>query len=312
LSLGNNAGTRTAGPGRWYVFWRLLRPHTLTASVIPVMTGTAVALLKGPVDYRLFFGMLLASVIIQSATNMFNEYYDYKKGLDNPDSVGIGGAIVRYGVQAGTVLRLALAFCFVALMIGVYLCYRSTWWLAPIGMICILVGYLYTGGPYPIAYTPFGELVAGFFMGAVIVLISFFIQVHQLGIWPVLAAVPQTVLIGAILLANNIRDLDRDREKGRRTLPVLLGRTGAIRLLAAMLIFSYLWIVPLLGLMTPWLALVFLSVPQAVRAVSRFSGRVTPAQMMPAMQACAQTNTLFGLMIVLAMILQAGWVPRRW
>lgn len=312
MSLGNNAGTRTAGPGRWYVFWRLLRPHTLTASVIPVMTGTAVALLKGPVDYRLFFGMLLASVIIQSATNMFNEYYDYKKGLDNPDSVGIGGAIVRYGVQAGTVLRLALAFCFVALMIGVYLCYRSTWWLAPIGMICILVGYLYTGGPYPIAYTPFGELVAGFFMGAVIVLISFFIQVHQLGIWPVLAAVPQTVLIGAILLANNIRDLDRDREKGRRTLPVLLGRTGAIRLLAAMLIFSYLWIVPLLGLMTPWLALVFLSVPQAVRAVSRFSGRVTPAQMMPAMQACAQTNTLFGLMIVLAMILQAGWVPRRW
>lgn len=268
------------------------------------MVGTAVTLIKGPIDYALFFSMLLASIIIQSATNMFNEYYDFTKGLDNADSVGIGGAIVRYGIKPKTVFRLALALCFIALLIGVYICYRSTWWLAPIGLVCILAGYLYTGGPCPVAYTPLGELVAGFFMGAVIILISFYIQTGQITTSAILIAVPQSVLVGAILMANNIRDLDGDRTKGRRTLAVLLGRPGAIRLLGAMFAFSYLWIVPLLAAVTAWLALAFLSAPAAVQAVLGFRGKTQPAEMMPAMQATARLNTLFGLMVVLAFVLR--------
>src|SRR5690625_2956637 len=120
--------------------------------------------------------MLLASILIQIATNMFNEYYDYKLGLDTEQSVGIGGTIVRDGVAPKTVLNLAIILFIVAIGLGVYISMSSSWWIAVIGSISMLFGYLYTGGPIPIAYTPFGELFAGLFMGTGIVMISYFIQ----------------------------------------------------------------------------------------------------------------------------------------
>lgn len=302
----DSIGQTTAEPRHLSIWWRLLRPHTLTASIIPVLVGTALALLNGRINISLFASMLLASMIIQSAANMFNEYYDFKKGLDTAESVGIGGAIVRYGVREGTVFNLAVSLCIIALLLGTYICLRSNWWLAPIGLVCIGVGYLYTGGPYPIAYTPLGEIVAGFFMGFVIIMISFFIQTGIITMQSIVMSVPVSILIGAILLANNIRDLEGDRAKGRHTLAVLLDKINAIRLLQAMLAFSYLFVIAVvyLRLMTPWLLLVLLSLPKAIRAARGFSGKSTPSQMMPAMQATAQCNTQFGLLIVLAIIVK--------
>src|SRR5690625_5837618 len=119
--------------------------------------------------------MLLASILIQAATNMFNEYYDYVRGLDNESSVGIGGTIVRDKVAPKTVLKLALTFFAAAILLGVYICIASSWWIAVIGLICMIFGYLYTGGPFPIAYTSFGELFSGFLIGTVIIVDSYYI-----------------------------------------------------------------------------------------------------------------------------------------
>lgn len=96
-------------------YWQLMRPHTLTAAVVPVLVGTAAAkiYLLGSEDhlkFSLFLAMLLACLLIQAATNMFNEYYDFKKGLDDHTSVGIGGAIVRNGMSPKQVMNLAIAF----------------------------------------------------------------------------------------------------------------------------------------------------------------------------------------------------------
>ncbi|HET7628939.1 MAG TPA: 1,4-dihydroxy-2-naphthoate polyprenyltransferase [Bacillales bacterium] len=288
----------------WKIWWRLLRPHTLTAGFIPVLVGTSLSLSFGTIDIPLFLAMLAASLLIQSATNMFNEYYDYKLGLDTENSVGIGGTIVRDGVKAETVLTLAFAFFGAALLIGVYICAQTSWWLALIGSVCMAAGYFYTGGPYPIAYTPFGELVSGLFMGLVIILISFYIQTGTITINSVLLAVPIAILVGGILLANNIRDLDGDKEKGRRTLAILFGRNKAILLLAAMFGFSYMWITVLilLGLASPWLLVVLASIPKAVQATRLFKGRTISVQMMPAMKATAQMHTLFGLLLTLGLV----------
>src|SRR5690625_4225012 len=118
----------------WQVWWRLLRPHTLTASFIPVFVGTMFAYITEDIFLvDLFLAMLLASILIQSATNMFNEYYDYKRGLDNEKSVGIGGTIVRDGIHPKTVLYLAFIFFFVAILLGVYICMATSWWIAVIG-----------------------------------------------------------------------------------------------------------------------------------------------------------------------------------
>jgi 1,4-dihydroxy-2-naphthoate polyprenyltransferase len=293
----------------WRVWWKLLRPHTLTAAFVPVSIGTALAIHITDIHTPLFIAMLIASLLIQAATNMFNEYYDYKRGLDNAESVGIGGAIVREGIQPKTVLLLAFSFFGIAMLLGVYICMNSSWWLALIGTICMAAGYFYTGGPVPIAYTPFGELAAGFFMGVIIILISFFIQTGEVTLLPVLVSIPIAILVGAILLANNIRDLDGDKENGRKTLAILVGRANAIRILSGMFIVSFIWMIGLviINVVSPWTLIVFLSVPKAIVAARGFIGKTKPIEMMPAMKATAQTNTQFGFLLAIGLLI-SYWV----
>ncbi|MBG9547699.1 1,4-dihydroxy-2-naphthoate polyprenyltransferase [Cytobacillus firmus] len=289
----------------WRVWWQLTRPHTLTAAFVPVLLGTALAMELTEINFSLFLAMLAASLLIQAATNMFNEYYDFKRGLDTEDSVGIGGAIVREGIKPKTVLNLAFGLYGVAILLGFYICMNTSWWIAAIGLASMAVGYLYTGGPLPIAYTPFGELFAGFFMGMLIILISFYIQAGTVTATSVLVSFPILILVGAILLANNIRDLDGDKEFGRKTLAILLGKKRAINLLAGMFIVSYAWVFILIAMniITPWLAIVVLSAPKAIKATKGFIGKTLPMQMMPAMKATAQTNTIFGFLLSVGLFL---------
>ncbi len=289
----------------WRVWWKLTRPHTLTAAFIPVFIGTALARLDTTIHLPLFGAMLLACLLIQIATNMFNEYYDYKRGLDTAESVGIGGAIVRDGIQPKTVLTLAFSLYGLAVLLGIYICMNTSWTIALIGSICMAAGYFYTGGPAPIAYTPFGELVAGFFMGLIIILISFFIQTGTVTTESILVSIPMVILVGAILMANNIRDLDGDKESGRKTLAILLGRQNAIYFLGIMFIVSYIWIIALIFTNHApfWVLLVLISIPKAVQAIKGFIGKTIPIQMMPAMKATAQTNTIFGFLLSIGLFI---------
>lgn len=289
--------------GGLQVWWRLLRPHTLTASFIPVLIGTILAFTNGSTNILLFLAMLIASILIQAATNMFNEYYDYKLGLDTEKSVGIGGTIVRDGIAPKTVLYLAYMFFALAILLGIYICIQSSWWIAVIGLISMLFGYLYTGGPIPIAYTPFGELFSGFFMGTVIISISYYIQTLTLTANVIWVSIPVAIFIGAILLANNIRDLDGDQKSGRRTIAILLGRKNAIRFLASLFIIAYaLTALYIITGILPFLAIItFISAIKAVNVVKNFQGKTTPLEMMPAMVATGQTNTLYGLLLGLSL-----------
>ncbi|MFC5733448.1 1,4-dihydroxy-2-naphthoate polyprenyltransferase [Cytobacillus gottheilii] len=293
------------GAKGWKVWWQLTRPHTLTAAFVPVLIGTALAISDTDIHFGLFLAMLLASLLIQAATNMFNEYYDFKRGLDTEESVGIGGAIVRDGIKPKTIMQIALSLYGISMLLGVYICMQTSWWLAAVGLVCMAVGYLYTGGPLPIAYTPFGELFAGFFMGMMIILISFYIQTGTVSLTSVLVSFPILLLVGAILLANNIRDFDGDKAFGRKTLAILIGREGAVKLLAVMFIVSYAWVFILIftGVSSPWLALVVLSTPKAIKATKGFIGKSIPVTMMPAMVATAQTNTIFGFLLSIGLFL---------
>ncbi|MED1471356.1 1,4-dihydroxy-2-naphthoate polyprenyltransferase [Bacillus salipaludis] len=287
------------------VWWQMTRPHTLTASFVPVLLGTALALKYEKIHAGLFIAMLIASLLIQAATNMFNEYFDFKRGLDNEESVGIGGTIVRDGIKPKTVLNLAFGFYGIALLLGVYICANSSWWLALVGLICMAIGYFYTGGPFPIAYTPFGEIFSGFFMGMLIILISFFIQTGTVTSTSILVSVPSMVLVGEIMLSNNIRDLDGDKKNGRKTIAILLGKKRAIYLLAGMFTFSYLWVIALIvaGVTPAWVAIVIISAPKAIKATKGFIENTLPIQMAPAMKATAQTNTIFGFLLAVGIFI---------
>lgn len=291
----------------WRIWWQLTRPHTLTAAFAPVFLGTMIALAygNGPLNTSLFLAMLIASLLLQIATNMFNEYYDYKLGLDTKESIGIGGAIVRNGVKPKTVLNIAFALYGISIIIGIYICMQTSWWLAVIGLISMAIGYFYTGGPYPIAYTPFGELVSGVVMGMLLILIAFYIQTGTVTKDAILLSIPSTLLVAAIMMSNNIRDLEGDKKSGRKTLAILVGRTTAVTILMSFFLISYIWIIVLvlIGYLTPWALLILLSIRKPYKAITVFRTYTQPLQVMPAMKETAVTNTAFGLLLGIAILL---------
>lgn len=288
------------------LMWRMTRPHTLTATFAPVILGTVAALYETKIHWLLFIAMMLACLALQIATNLFNEYYDFKRGLDTADSVGIGGGIVRHGLKPKNVLTVAIVLYIVAACIGVYICMNSSWWLAVIGLCGMAVGYLYTGGPFPIAYTPLGELFSGLSMGTGFVLIAFFIQAHMLTVESILISIPIGILVGAINMSNNIRDIDEDIKGGRKTLAILLGREKAVAALAISFLISYLWIVAivLLGYVSPWALVMFLGLKKPISAIQGFrKGAKEPQYMRIAMKATAITNTIFAFLLSVGLLI---------
>ncbi|MEG0380970.1 MAG: UbiA family prenyltransferase, partial [Kurthia sp.] len=142
-----------------------------------------------------------------------------------------------------------------AIILGIYICMNSSWSLVVIGIIGMLIGYFYTGGPYPIAYTPLGELFAGLSMGIGFILIAYFIQTGDVSMTSFLVSLPLGVLVGGINMSNNIRDIKEDTIGGRKTLAILLGRERSIYVLALSFIISYAWIIGLVvtNIVSPWL-----------------------------------------------------------
>jgi 1,4-dihydroxy-2-naphthoate octaprenyltransferase len=288
------------------VYWRMTRPHTLTASFVPVVVGTAVVAPRvESIRLDLFVAMLIASMLIQIATNLFNEYYDYKRGLDTEESVGIGGSIVRDGFKPGTILAFALTLYGISALLGVYLCIETSWWLLVVGLISMFVGYIYTGGPLPIAYTPFGEVVAGFFMGYIIIAISAYLQIGYVPTEAVAISVPVAILIGSILLANNIRDLDNDKINGRKTIACLVGHRRAVYVLIGFFAAAVLsLIIAVLAFDVSWFALLaLLSIPLMIKAVRLFWEDLPPEKLMPGMAQTGKVNTIFGLLLAISLVI---------
>ncbi len=283
------------------LMWQMTRPHTLTATFSPVILGTVIAMYDTKIDWLLFIAMMVACLALQIATNLFNEYYDFKRGLDTAASTGIGGGIVRHGLQPKNVRAAAFLLYGVAAVIGIYICMNSSWWLVVIGLIGMAIGYLYTGGPLPIAYTPFGELFSGVFMGAGFVLISFFIQTGTVTTESILISIPVAVLVGAINMSNNIRDIEEDFKGGRKTLPILLGYQKAVIFLAGAFIVSYAWIVllALTGSISPWALVVFITIKKPYDAIQGFNRGITPV----AMKSTAMTNTFFGFLLSIGLFI---------
>lgn len=284
----------------------LTRPHTLTASFVPVFVGTASVLLFADIRWGMFFLMLIATVLIQSATNMFNEYYDFKRGLDSHESVGIAGAIVRNGMSPRLVLTIALIFYGIAAVIGIIITVNSSWWILIVGAISMAVGYLYTGGPFPISSTPFGEVFAGFFMGTVIIMITFFIHTGTLHVFPLLISIPPAITIGLLNMANNIRDRKKDKESGRKTFVILVGKPFAVMTSAALLLFSYTFLI-YLTFFTPmgsvFLLIPLLSIPLALKTLMLMRKGDTPVQLIPAMASMGKLNTIMGLLLTIGLII---------
>lgn len=289
-------------------YWRLIRPHTLAASFIPVLCGLSFSLME-KVNFHPFLAldMLLCAVLIQIATNLFNEYYDYIHGVDDKNSVGIGGAIVNDGVPPNNILIAALGIFGICGFLGFLLAWQTSWWLIFIGFCGMAIAFLYTGGPLPISSTPLGELFAGTLMGMGYFLITFFTQAGTVNRLSVLTCIPLVILIGLLLTCNSLRDRVPDMESGRRTLAILLGHEGTIRFIATGFVTAYLWLFLLVFTgHNAFILLPLITIPysiQCIRIYNKAAGNLQ--KMMRGMLYCSKVNKYFGLCLALSMLLEA-------
>nr|MBA2506021.1 1,4-dihydroxy-2-naphthoate polyprenyltransferase [Thermoleophilaceae bacterium] len=248
------------------------RPRTLPAAIAPVLVGTALAGSEGTFRPLAFTAALIGSVFIQIGTNLSNDYSDARRGADTEDRLGpvrvtAGGLMPPKRVLVGTYVAFG-----VAVAAGAYLVAVAGWELLIVGAASILAGVLYTGGPRPYGYEGLGEVFVFLFFGVVAVVGSYFVQTEELT-WEAFAlSVPVGLLASAILVVNNVRDVETDRRAGKRTLAVKLGRDRARGLFVLMIAGSFAVPVAIVvaGGLSPWVLLALLSAPLAlplVRAV---------------------------------------------
>jgi len=289
------------------IWFPLIRPFTLTAAAVPVMVGAALAGWDGEFGWDRFVALLLCAILIQAATNMLNEYFDYQRGLDTHESVGIAGSIVRGDLSAGAVKRGAIVSLCGALLFGLYLVAVVSPWLLAIGTVSVLGAYVYSGGPRAIAWTPFGEVEVFVLMGLLLVGLGYYVHTEDMTASVLIAALPVSCLVAAILLGNNIRDMDGDEAKGRRTLPIVWGRYGGILILMALVFGSYvLLIVAVLAGAAPWLALfAFASLPLAPPIIRRFRATTIPTALHPAVKGIARLHLVQGSLYALGVTVAA-------
>jgi len=280
------------------------RPRTLPAAIAPVLVGTALACSEGTFRTLPFVAALVGSVFIQIGTNLSNDYSDARRGADTEDRLGpvrvtAGGLMPPRRVLVGTYVAFG-----VAVAAGLYLAAVAGWELLAVGAASILAGVLYTGGPRPYGYEGLGEVFVFLFFGVVAVSGSYFAQVERLTWEAFVLAVPVGLLASAILVVNNVRDLETDRRAGKRTLAVRLGRPRARTLFAAMVFGAFLCApVPWLAgsdELSPWLLLPLLAVPLAIPIVRTVRTRTDGPSLN---QALAGTGML---QLVFCVLLSAG------
>ena len=284
------------------------RLRTLPAAVAPVLVGTSIAVTRDVFRPGAFIAALLGAILIQVGTNLSNDYSDARRGADTEERLGpmrvtAGGLVPPKTVLLWTYLTFgAAALC------GVYLVVVAGWELLVLGVLSILAGVLYTGGPRPYGYEGLGEVFVFLFFGIVAVAGSAFAQLES---WPwesFALAGPVGLLVTAILVVNNIRDMDTDRRAGKRTLAVRLGRERARFEYAALMAVGFLVLLPIAAIEIAdsgsasalWWLLPWLTAPLAVKLVGVVRTRVDGPTLNGALARTA------GLQLVFCVLLTAG------
>jgi 1,4-dihydroxy-2-naphthoate octaprenyltransferase len=297
---------RAAAPGGTVRLWLLAaRPRTLPAAVAPVLVGTSLAATQDDFSVLPFIAALVGSVFIQIGTNLSNDYSDARRGADTEERLGpvrvtAGGLMPPRRVLVGTYVAFGIA-----VVAGLYLASVAGWELLVVGVASILAGVLYTGGPRPYGYEGLGELFVFVFFGVVAVVGSFYVQAEELP-WEAFAlSVPIGLLASAILVVNNVRDIDTDRRAGKRTLAVKLGRDRARLLYTAMVIIAFAapaatWA---FGGLTAWLLLTLAALPLAPPLIETVSSRTDGPALNGALAGTGRLLAVFALLLSAGVLL---------
>lgn len=280
------------------------RPRTLPAAVVPVMVGSAIAIYQG-----IFFPIysviaLLCSLLIQIGTNFTNDLYDHLKGSDTKERKGplrvlASGLISVKEMEWGIFLVFFTAF-----LLGLYLVYSVGIIILWIGIFSIIAGLAYTAGPFPLAYNGLGDLFVFIFFGIVGTVGTYYLHTQQFDFLALLISLPVGALITNILIVNNYRDIEEDKNAGKNTLAVLLGKEFSR--------FEYVFFI-LVSFFVPfllhfkygfnfWIFLPYITLPLAITLVKMIYVFTGP-QLNKTLELSAKFSALYGLLLSIGLIL---------
>lgn len=206
-----------------------IRPKTLTAASIPVMIGCALAHVYGHFQFTPALLCFLFAFLMQIDANFINDLYDFVKGSDREDRLGPERACAQGWITLGAMKIGIILTTLIAGIVGLSLLYYGGLEMIPVGIACMLFAFLYTAGPYPLAYHGWGDALVLVFFGIVPVGCTFYVMAHEWNTSVTLASIACGLVIDTLLMVNNFRDREQDALSGKRTLVVRLGaRAGLI------------------------------------------------------------------------------------
>jgi 1,4-dihydroxy-2-naphthoate octaprenyltransferase len=293
-------------PGRFRIWFQAVRFHSFTASVVPILAGSSLALVDRSFDGLLFVAMLVASMATHAGSNLANDYFDYRKGIDSNQAMRPSSIIQRGYLAPGDVLRGMIVAFTIATAIGLYIVYRTGWPILVVALLSLAAAVLYTGGPTPLGYVALGEITVFVFMGLVMVIGSYFVHTGDLTLTSVLLAIPVGLLVAATLHANNIRDIASDAAAGKRTLANTGGRDFANREYAVQVYGAFVAVIVLvLADFSLWpVLIVFTTLPAAVRLVSMVFDK-SDVDLNRVLRKTAGLHLRFGLLLSAALLVRS-------
>ncbi len=281
------------------------RPKTLPAAMAPVVVGSALAYADGAFAFWPALAALTGALLLQIGTNFANDYFDYLKGVDTGDRKG-PIRVAQSGLIPLSRLRLGIILTFgLALLIGVYLVKVGGWPIVVIGLASIVSAVTYTGGPYPFGSYGLGDVFVFLFFGLVAVCGTYYVQTLTITPLVLMVAIPMGSLTTAILVVNNLRDMETDRRAGKHTLAILLGAQGTrleylLLLAAAYAIPIWMWT---MGVVSAWILLPWLSLPLAVSLIHLLYTAPSGSLLNEALARTAKLDLLFSLLFAAGLII---------
>lgn len=285
-----------------------VRPWSFTMTAISVSVGSLIALPRGDFHLGLYMATLIGMILAHGATNLINDYYDVRSGVDQPDAPTARyrpHPLVEGTLTPRQVMIEALTLYAAAAFIGVYLAMLRGWPIVALALVGGLASFTYTASPIEYKHRGLGELSVFLMWGPLMTLGAYYVQTGSWsGIGAVLwASLPIGLWVALVLLANNLKDIDYDRRMGINTLGTALKRSGTLRLYVLMVIAIYLLsgVALIVGALPLWSLLVFVSIPKAVREIQTL--RHAPEIPADADPRTAQLSTLYGLLLVISLLL---------
>ena len=296
-------GTTTLTPRA--VWWSAVRPATLAASVAPVLAGTAIAIHQGSIRPIAGVGALVVAVCMQLGVNFANDYSDHRRGADSPARVGPVRAASSGVVSSAQVRWAAIGSFGLAAVVGTVLSLATDWRLLIAGAACLLAGWLYTGGPRPYGYLGLGELFVFVFFGLVATVGTVYVESLRITPLAILFGCSMGFLASAILVLNNLRDIETDAAAGKRTLATLIGRQRTRYLLAILTAAAFaIPIVVFMSHLAPVTVMaVHFAIPIAALPVRTAFATTSPPALVAALKRMAVAELAFALLLTVGLII---------